>query len=133
MMLFKQSLNTRMFATLACVLLIIWANLAQASEPSRELQAWDKIANGAMVIDVRTAEEFAAGHLDNAINIPFEFIVSRLAKLGVAKDTDIVLYCRSGRRSGIAHNELIKAGFTNSHNGGGYMPMLKVKANTLKQ
>ncbi|MBQ4892217.1 rhodanese-like domain-containing protein [Shewanella sp. MMG014] len=82
--------------------------------------AWDKINNGAMIIDVRTEQEFAAGHLDGAINIPFELVLKQLTKQKLDKDTAIVLYCRSGRRSGIANNDLVEAGFTQTYNGGGF-------------
>ncbi|QDE33180.1 MULTISPECIES: rhodanese-like domain-containing protein [Shewanella] len=81
--------------------------------------AWQKIDKGDMVIDVRTAEEFAAGHINGAINIPFDQIVPQLAKLNLAKDTDVVLYCRSGRRSGMAQNALVKQGYSKTYNAGG--------------
>lgn len=89
--------------------------------------AWDKIDAGATVIDVRTAEEFAAGHLDNAINIPFEEIAAKINTLDIAKDTQIVLYCRSGRRSGIAFDTLVAEGFTQSYNGGGFETLSQFK------
>lgn len=82
--------------------------------------AWGKINNGALILDVRTAEEFAAGHLKGAVNIPFEIALTELNKQKMSKDTDIVLYCRSGNRSGKANSELVAAGYTNTYNGGGY-------------
>ncbi|MEC4725973.1 rhodanese-like domain-containing protein [Shewanella sp. D64] len=82
--------------------------------------AWDKIDSGALIVDVRTAEEFAAGHLKNAINIPFQSIKMGLEKLHIDKDRSIVLYCRSGRRSGVANETLVKNGYSNTYNGGGY-------------
>ncbi|WP_368501623.1 rhodanese-like domain-containing protein [Shewanella sp. 1_MG-2023] len=82
--------------------------------------AWDKINAGAILLDVRTEQEFAAGHLEGAINIPFEVVLNKLTEQKLSKDTSIVLYCRSGRRSGIATAELVKAGFTQSYNGGGF-------------
>jgi rhodanese-related sulfurtransferase len=66
---------------------------------------------GAKVVDVRTPEEFASGHVPGAVNIPYEEIAKRLAEVG-PKDAPVVLYCRSGRRSGIAAEELTKAGYT---------------------
>ncbi|WP_394129825.1 rhodanese-like domain-containing protein [Shewanella maritima] len=91
--------------------------------------AWQKINQGAQIIDVRTQQEFDAGHLPGAINIPFERIVTELAKLNIDKGQNIVLYCRSGRRSGIAHEELVKAGYTDTYNGGGlqYLSVTKPK------
>lgn len=85
--------------------------------------AWEKIASGAMVLDVRTPEEFATGHLANAVNIPFEQVTAEFAKRGIAKDTPVVLYCRSGRRSGIAAEALIGAGYTQTYNAGSYQAL----------
>ncbi len=82
--------------------------------------ALTKVAQGAMLVDVRTPEEYAEGHLPEAINIPFEQIAEAFAKQGIAKDTPVVVYCRSGRRSGIAKESLEKAGYQEVYNGGGY-------------
>jgi len=87
--------------------------------------AWEHIQQGAMVVDVRTPEEFAEGHLENAINIPFENIAEEFTKRGIAKDQSVVLYCRSGRRSGIAQESLVKLGYSNTYNGGGYQSLAK--------
>ena len=73
-----------------------------------------------VVIDVRTPEEFATGHVEGAINIPYDAIkpnLSALAKIG--KDENILLYCRSGRRSAIAMQSLSQLGYRNLRNGGG--------------
>jgi phage shock protein E len=66
-------------------------------------------AAGAVVVDVRTPGEFEAGHAKGAINIPFDQIAARAGEL--PKDKPVVLYCRTGRRSGIAAGELQKLGF----------------------
>ncbi len=101
-----------------CSVSLMLAVAANAQEMSPSV-AWDKINAGALVLDVRTEQEFAAGHLEGAVNIPFELVLTHLTKQGLSKDTDIVLYCRSGRRSGIANANLVKAGFTQTYNGGG--------------
>jgi len=67
---------------------------------------------GLVVLDVRTAEEYAAGHVPGARNIAHELLPARLAELADARDRDIVVYCRSGRRSAIALDTLRAAGFT---------------------
>ena len=64
-----------------------------------------------MLLDVRTAEEFAAGHLPGAKNIPYDQIPSRIKELKSAQDNEIVVYCRTGRRAGIAIDTLSGAGF----------------------
>jgi rhodanese-related sulfurtransferase len=70
------------------------------------------VASGAKVVDVRTAQEFASGHVPGAINIPYEEIGKRTAEIGPSS-TQVVLYCRSGRRSAIAADALKKAGYQN--------------------
>ena len=90
--------------------------------------AWSKIDNGAIIIDVRTAEEFNYDHLKSAINIPFELIVRGVQKHGIDKSKPIVVYCRSGRRSGIAYEELTKAGYLDVYNGGGLVNLKQYRA-----
>lgn len=65
-----------------------------------------------VVLDVRTPEEFAAGHVPGAVNIPHTELAARIAELSGARDKDIVVYCRTGKRSGEALGILGKAGFT---------------------
>ena len=64
------------------------------------------------VIDVRTAEEFAEGHVQGAKNLDVENGSFEAALAGLDKDASYSLYCRSGRRSAIAVDLMIKAGFT---------------------
>lgn len=91
----------------------------------RAEQGWALIEKGAIVVDVRTPEEFAEGHLDNAVNFPLSSLDQYVQDLD--KDTPLVLYCRSGRRSGAAHQYLVKQGFTNLHNAGGFEEMMSVR------
>ena len=65
-----------------------------------------------VVLDVRTAREFEAGHVPGALNIPHDQLGARLEELASLRDKQIVLYCRSGKRSlyGAAH--LLAVGFT---------------------
>lgn len=65
-----------------------------------------------VVLDVRTPEEYAEGHVAGARNIPHTEIAARLAELDDARERDVVVYCRSGRRTAIAIEALRKAGFT---------------------
>jgi phage shock protein E len=69
------------------------------------------VADGVKVIDVRTPSEFAAGHVPGAINIPFDQMAQRAGELG-ATSSPFLLYCHSGRRSGIAVATLKSKGFT---------------------
>jgi len=83
---------------------------------------------GAKLIDVRTPGESAAGHIKGAVNIPLQQIDARLAEFG-PKDGVLVLYCRSGNRSGQAKSKLEKAGFTATHNAGGMSSWIKAHGN----
>ncbi|WGE81462.1 rhodanese-like domain-containing protein [Actinobacillus equuli subsp. haemolyticus] len=76
-------------------------------------------------IDVRTAEEFAAGHIEGAINIPVEQISAKIHQLIGDKDAPIHLYCRSGRRADVALTELQKLGYRQVTNHGGYQDLLR--------
>jgi len=69
------------------------------------------VADGVKVVDVRTPAEFAAGHVPGAVNIPFDQMPARAAELG-APSTPVLVYCRSGRRSGVAAQTLKEKGFT---------------------
>ena len=72
-----------------------------------------------IIIDARTEEEFAEGHIENAILIPEYEIKVRAEKELPDKDALIFVYCRSGRRSKIASEELVKLGYTNIKEFGG--------------
>lgn len=72
-----------------------------------------------IIIDARTDEEFAEGHIENAILIPEYEIAERAEKELTNKDALILVYCRSGRRSKIASEELVKLGYTNVKEFGG--------------
>jgi len=68
------------------------------------------VANGALLLDVRTPEEFSDRHLDGAVNIPVQELAGRVHELG-AKDRPIVVYCRSGARSASAATLMKSAGY----------------------
>ena len=72
-----------------------------------------------VIIDARTEEEFAEGHIENAILIPEYEIKDRAEKQLPDKEQLILVYCRSGRRSKIASEELVKLGYTNVKEFGG--------------
>ena len=72
-----------------------------------------------VIIDARTDEEFAEGHIENAILIPEYEIADRAEKELSDKEQLILVYCRSGRRSKIASEELVKLGYTNVKEFGG--------------
>jgi phage shock protein E len=65
-----------------------------------------------VVLDVRTAAEYQTGHVPGARNVPHDQLPAKLAELAALKDKQVVLYCRSGRRSAIAGETLRAAGFS---------------------
>lgn len=74
------------------------------------------LINANIVIDVRTPDEWSAGHLEGTKNIEWQDILN--IKNSVSKDEQIYLYCRSGNRSGRATQILIDAGYSNVTNAG---------------
>lgn len=77
------------------------------------------IKQGAVILDVRSKEEFEGGHVKGALNIPLDTLSSNFKKIG-DKDTYIITCCMSGGRSTMAKDILHKAGYDNVHNGGGW-------------
>ena len=72
----------------------------------------------AVIIDVRTPEEFAVGHIPQSVNIPLQVLLDSIENL--KRFEHIILICRSGNRSGNAKIMLKESGLANSHNGGGW-------------
>lgn len=70
----------------------------------------------AQVIDVREADEFAAGHLPEAKNVPLAKLSDRISEIERFKDKPVIVCCASGMRSGKACGELRKLGFAKIHN-----------------
>lgn len=77
-----------------------------------------KTVTGALLVDVRTPQEYAAGHIPGSINIPLDRILDIKNVIG-DKNTPLYVYCRSGRRSSQAAAELEKAGYRQVVNIGG--------------
>lgn len=81
------------------------------------------ISAGAVILDVRTTDEFAEDHLGEAVNIPIDDMGTRIAEVATLTGNDkakpIVVYCASGERAGRAKSQLDAAGYTNVVNGGG--------------
>lgn len=81
--------------------------------------------NPSFIIDVRSPQEFAAGHLVGAVNIPYEQILHRIDSLeGLEKSSELLLYCLSGARSAVACSLLAQHGYTRALNGGSMSTLL---------
>lgn len=76
------------------------------------LERLGKNDDSIVVLDVRSAREFEAGHVRGARNISHDELAKRLEELAGARDKEVVLYCRSGRRAALAAETLRGAGFT---------------------
>jgi rhodanese-related sulfurtransferase len=74
------------------------------------------IEEGAFLVDVRTPGEFAGGHVKGSVNIPLDNLQTQISKFKDKKH--IIVFCRSGNRSGMAKNILEQNGFKNVVNGG---------------
>jgi phage shock protein E len=83
--------------------------IAQVSQDALlKMQAND--SSGLLLLDVRTPKEFAAGHVPGAVNIPYDQVASHLSE--IPKGDEVVLYCHSGRRAGLAADVLAANGYT---------------------
>ena len=117
----------RIFMALTLLASIAMAGPALADEDEAAIrgdvgqaeQAWELIGNGAKIIDVRRPEEFAQGHLEGAINVPHQDIEGLVSAIGVNLGEPVVLYCGSGRRAGVAKQQLENLGYRNVFNGTG--------------
>lgn len=82
----------------------------------------------AIWIDVRTPEEYAQGHINGALHIPYEDIGKEIATVTEDREADIRVYCRSGRRSEVAMETLKSIGYRQVINEGGLVDLLERKA-----
>ena len=84
-----------------------------------EAKALMESESGYIILDAREQDEYDEGHIHGAILIPYGEIADRAEKELPDKDQLILVYCRSGRRSKIASEELVKLGYTNVKEFGG--------------
>lgn len=105
--------------TLLAALLLLSGFACHAGTPTvgtitpTELAQRLKGPNPPIVIDVRTREEYAAGHIDTALNLPHDELERRLGEIPGSKSSEIVMYCRSGKRVQLAESILVGKGYTN--------------------
>ena len=109
----KQSVKFILIIIIGVVMLGIFKNLF-GQKDNTELK--EVLTDNAYLVDVRTPSEVASGSVKGAVNIPLDKISGQLSKFKGKKN--IVVFCRSGNRSGQAKSILEKNGFDNVVNGG---------------
>ena len=72
-----------------------------------------------LLFDVRSPEEYSGGHIAHSISIQLQSVASSVSRYTSSKDSEIVVYCQSGARSGRAAGTLAEMGYTNVKNLGG--------------
>ena len=115
------TLKTMTWTSLAIVIvlliaLLVWKRGTQISTKT----AAEYLRNGALVIDVRSAGEFTAGHLAKAVNIPLSEIETVISRKVNEKNQVLLLHCQSGMRSSQAVIKLKALGYLNVYNIGSY-------------
>jgi phage shock protein E len=111
------------FVYAALVVATIWLfspAMAGSGDPDIAKQAWPMIEDGVLVLDVRTQEEFDEAHIPGAIHIPWEDTDSIIEAIGSDQQRQVVVYCRTGNRSGKVQTALEQAGYTNIFNATGF-------------
>lgn len=89
----------------------------------KDVKLTDFLTQGAVVVDVRTKEEFSEGHVPGSVNLPLDQLQANMQVL--KKHPKIVLCCRSGNRSGQAMHFLQANGFNNLVNGGSWQNVIE--------
>jgi rhodanese-related sulfurtransferase len=108
-----KRINTKIILVLAGLLAVGFFLLPRGGDASGS-DARALVEKGARLVDVRAPEEFASGHVPGAVNIPVQDLAQRMGEVG-PKDGPVVVYCKSGNRSGRAASLLKEAGFTAIH------------------
>lgn len=108
----------KIITTVIAVGLLLTGCSSSSSATNLDSKAFsNKIAEpGVVILDVRTAGEFAAGHIGGAINIDVEGMQFESGIANLDKTATYAVYCHSGRRSGIAVDKMADAGFTSLFN-----------------
>lgn len=95
--------------------------LKQLFRSAPEVNFSDLKKKGAVILDVRSREEYQRGHIKGSIHIPLNHLPNELSKL--KKEKPIITVCASGMRSASAENILKSNGFKEVYNGGGWMSL----------
>ena len=108
-------------------LLLTTLVIAGSGDEKAAKLAWPMIESGALLVDVRSAEEFEEGHLEGAVNIDWDNYDALIKAIGEDKQRPVVFYCRSGNRAGKSIVELSTRGYTNIFNATGLKELIATK------
>jgi rhodanese-related sulfurtransferase len=100
---------------------------------AEELAEKIQFSQAPLILDVRSEEEYAEGHIPGALNIPHAELPDRLSEIDAAKTDAIVVHCRSGHRAGIAEKILIEAGYSDVRDLAGHMNAWKSGGHPIEQ
>jgi phage shock protein E len=101
------------------------AAVSAADEAASQAVTTPASAPQPLILDVRTPEEYAAGHVAGTVHIPLDQLEQRWQELAEYRDQPIIVYCRTGRRSAVAIDLLATKGFSRLENGGGVSQMAR--------
>ena len=104
-----------LWATLSGLLVI---GVSAAALAANDLATIQSNISSPVIIDVRSSQEFATGSIEGAVNLPLKGLPDSLLSEGIELDEEVVVYCRSGRRSAQAKTVLKAAGFELVFDGG---------------
>lgn len=93
-----------------------WKQSEQRTAPVISVMTPETAGEGVMLVDVRSPEEFRAGHKEGAVNIPVDDVEDLVPRLVPDKDTVLLLYCRTGKRADRALDILKKMGYRKVEN-----------------
>jgi len=111
-----------LFAAVALVVLFRFNARAELSEA----EARKHLERGALVVDVRTVQEFQTKRLTNVVNLPLDQVKETFSTVVTNQSDVVLLHCRTGRRSGLAETELRALGYTNVFNIGSFEKARKI-------
>ena len=111
------------FFTVILIHLCVAAGVVSAADSISPAELNDRIAKNKapFILDVRTPEEFAQGHVPGAVNIPVSEIADRSSELAGYKEKEIVVYCAAGPRASFARSLMSQLGFTGTKELQGHM------------
>ncbi len=114
----------KMILLLFVLILIVGCSNAYDKEVKKisSIEVYNNITTGKyVIIDVREKDEYASGHIQNAINISLANLSNEILDIVINKNTNIVVYCRSGARSLQSAKNLVDLGYTNVYDMGGIL------------